>query len=201
MVCLLFWRILFKPYTSCRTLLTNIYYCSYECLSGHRAPTFTSLLHTLPSNAGLSGKIRLREAKPATLIQMPETIRFQNEPHLPFDILLYILDYAQHSDLPALCRVSKTFHDCTSNIFYRDISAVNILDVCETLNRSSGLARRVKHFELTPASREKFLEVRSEYVIVGNALRSVTCLRSLKSFLLSYSIICTMLGLCTLFYN
>lgn len=113
---------------------------------------------------------------------MPETtpLRFQNVPHLPFDILLYILDYAQHSDLPALCRVSKTFYDCASNILYRDISAVNILDVCQTLIQSPGLARRVKHFELTPASREKIVGAESEYALVGNALRSMTRLRSLK---------------------
>ena len=113
---------------------------------------------------------------------MPEItpFRFQNVPHLPIDILLYILDYAQHSDLPTLCRVSKTFHDCASNILYRDISAVRILDVCKTLSQSPGLARRVKHFELTTASREKIVGVESEYALVGNALRSMTRLRSLK---------------------
>ena len=113
---------------------------------------------------------------------MPEItpFRFQNVPHLPIDILLYILDYAQHSDLPALCRVSKTFHDCASNILYRDISVVNIPDVCKTLSQSPGLARRVKHFELTPASRGKNVGVESEYELIGNALRSMTSLRSLK---------------------
>jgi hypothetical protein len=120
------------------------------------------------------------ETTPSTSIQTPEItpLRFENVPHLPFDILLCILDYAQHSDLPALCRVSKTFHDCASNILYRDISAVKILDVCKTLSQSPDLARRVKHFELTPRSREEI--VGSEYALVGNALRSMTHLRSLK---------------------
>ena len=135
---------------------------------------------------GLSAGTGLRKPKPkatpATLIQIPETtsLRVQDVPHLPFDILLYILDYAQHSDLPALCRVSKTFHDCASNILYRDISVVNILDVCKTLSRSPDLARRVKHFELTPVSREKMVGEESECALVGNALRFMTCLRSLK---------------------
>lgn len=115
-------------------------------------------------------------------MQMPDItpLRFQNVPPLPFDILLYILDYVQHSDLPALCRVSKTLHDCASNILYRNISAVNILDVCNTLSRSPGLAARVKHFELTLASREKIIGEESEFALVGNALRFMTRLRSLK---------------------
>ena len=118
---------------------------------------------------------------PAKLMQMPEApLRFQNVPPLPFDILSYILDYVQHSDLPVLCRVSKTFRDCASNILYRNISAVNILDVCKTLSRSPGLARRVKHFELTPMSREKMQLIDSEFALVGNALRSMTRLRSLN---------------------
>ena len=122
------------------------------------------------------------KATPATLIQMPEStpLRFQKVPPLPLDILLYILDYVQHSDLPAVCRVSKTFYDCASNILYRDICAVNILDVCRTLSRSPGLAARVKHFELTLASREKVVGAESEFVLVGNALRFMTRLRSLK---------------------
>ena len=94
-------------------------------------------------------------------MQMPETTspRFQNVPPLPSDILLYILDCVQHSDLPALRRVIKIFHDCASNILYRNITAVNILDVrvCKTLSQSPGLAARVKHFKLTPASREKIV--------------------------------------------
>ena len=119
---------------------------------------------------------------------MQETtpLSFQNVPPLPFDILFKIHDYAQHADLPALCRVSKTFHDCASNFLYRDISAVNILDVCRTLSQSPGLATRVRHFELTPASREHFIKKKEEigdgsgFALVGNALRSMTRLRSLK---------------------
>ena len=119
---------------------------------------------------------------PTTLIQMQETtlLSFQNVPPLPFDILSKIHDYAHPADLPALCRVSKTFHDCASNLLYRDISAVNILDVCRTLSQSPGLASRVRHFELTPASRVNFKKDRSEFALVGNALRSMTRLRSLK---------------------
>ena len=122
------------------------------------------------------------KATSAKLMQMPETTssRFRNVPPLPFDILLNILDCVQHSDLPALCRVSKTFHDCASNILYRNITAVNILDVCKTLSQSPGLAARVKHFELTPASREKIVGAESEFVLVGNALRFMTRLRSLN---------------------
>jgi hypothetical protein len=120
---------------------------------------------------------------PTTLIQMQEAtplaLSFQNVPPLQFDLLI-ILDYTQHSDLPALCRVSKTFHDGASNLLYCDISVVNILDVCRTLSQSSGLATRVKHFELTLASREKFERDESEFALLGNALRSMTRLRSLK---------------------
>ena len=113
---------------------------------------------------------------------MPDTtpLRFQNVPPLPFDILLYVLDYVHYSDLPTLCRVSKTFCDCASNILYCNISAVNILDVCKTLSRSPGLAARVKHFELTLASREKIIGEESEFALIGNALRFMTRLRLLK---------------------
>ncbi|KIM83240.1 hypothetical protein PILCRDRAFT_436909 [Piloderma croceum F 1598] len=123
-------------------------------------------------------------AKVATvaLTRIPETasLRSRSVSHFPLDILLHILDYAQHSDLPALCRVSRALHYYASDMLYRDISAVNILDVCKTLSRSPVLAARVKHFELTPVSRGQFVGEDSEYVLVGNALRLMTCLRSLK---------------------
>ena len=154
-----------RPHALSRTLLTNI----TAQTSDHHVPIFTSLPFTLPSIPSLSEEIGLRKTKPettpATSKQMMEItpLRSQNVPHLPFDTLLCILDYAHHSDLLALCRVSKTFHDC----------AWKFLDVRKTLSRSPGLARRVMGGNCR-------IRVRLRTALVGNALRSMTHLRSLK---------------------
>jgi hypothetical protein len=99
---------------------------------------------------------------------------------IPVDILLEILEETPQSDLPALCRVSKSFRHHASDFLYRDISTLNILGACATLTRSPDLAARVKHFEVSRPSTQNFVSDDSKFALIGDALRCLPNLRSLS---------------------
>lgn len=99
---------------------------------------------------------------------------------IPVDILLEILQETSRSELPTLCRVSRSFRHHAADFLYRDISSPNILDVCTTLTRSPELAARVKHFEVSRPSITRFILDDSKFVLIRDALRCLSNLRSLS---------------------
>lgn len=104
--------------------------------------------------------------------------------HIPVDILFEILEETSQSDLPALCRVNRSFRHHASDFLYRDISPLNILEVCATLTRSPDLAARVKRFEVSRPSIQPLMVDESKFALIGNALR---CLPNLRSLTLSFA--------------
>lgn len=102
-------------------------------------------------------------------------------PMPPFDIFLSILDFVEKPDLAKLCLVNKTVRDITLDTLYRNISVINILNVCVTLYQCPDLALRVKSFTITSRSTHTFLPGRSpHYTLLARALGCLLNLQNLK---------------------
>jgi hypothetical protein len=86
---------------------------------------------------------------------------------IPVDILLVILDHLDQGDLAKICLLNKICCSCSQDILYRDLYYPNNL-VCDTLAQSTHLARRVRSFT-----------IRNGHPELAQALRNMTCLRSL----------------------
>src|ERR1700728_2938015 len=82
------------------------------------------------------------------------------------DILRIILEHLDRNDLTRICLLNKICCSCSQDILYRDIDANN--RVCHTLVQSTHLAKRVRSFAMRGWHRE-----------LAQALRNMTCLRSL----------------------
>lgn len=101
-------------------------------------------------------------------------------PHIPLEIYISILETADTSDLPTLCRVNKTIHQLASDILYKTINTVNILDVCTVLGKSPGLALRVKHLVVSAGAIRELSGMHSSYVVIKDALQCLNNLQSLR---------------------
>lgn len=97
---------------------------------------------------------------------------------IPLKIYIFILETADTSDLSALCRVNKSIHQLASDILYKTIDVVNILDVCTFLHKSPSLAMRVKHFAISVEAIRGLSGLHSSYVVIRDVLQ---CLKNLKS--------------------
>jgi hypothetical protein len=86
---------------------------------------------------------------------------------IPVDILCIILEHLDQDDLTRMCLLNKICCSCSQDVLYRNIYLPKIL-VCDTLAQSTHLARRVRSFT-----------VRGRRRALAQALRNMTCLRSL----------------------
>jgi hypothetical protein len=102
---------------------------------------------------------------------------------IPVDILRIILGHLDRGDLAKICLLNKICCSCSQDILYRNIYCPRSL-LCHTLAQSTHLARRVRSFEIRREDQE-----------LANALRNMTCLRSLT--LLDLSISSDVLDGCT----
>lgn len=72
--------------------------------------------------------------------------------YVPEDVLIDILTYVDKADLPAICRVNKTYREYAADNLYREISfrfgTLPRAAVCRTLIDSPQLAARVRRFEV-----------------------------------------------------
>src|ERR1700733_1578619 len=75
--------------------------------------------------------------------------------NLPIDVLLMILDHVDEADLVAVCQVNKVCCSCSQDILYRNIivDTDHRFQVCQTLAKSTHLARRVRSFVVTALDR------------------------------------------------
>jgi hypothetical protein len=73
-------------------------------------------------------------------------------PSIPVDILRLILDHVDKADLLTICLLNKICCSCSQGVLYRDIQIDKLLkgtQVCQTLARSTHLARRVRSFDIS----------------------------------------------------
>src|ERR1700730_6855705 len=72
---------------------------------------------------------------------------------IPVDVLHLILEHVDKASLIKICLVNKVCCSCSQGILYRDIridgNHLNIPKICQTLNVSTHLAKRVRSFEIT----------------------------------------------------
>jgi hypothetical protein len=94
---------------------------------------------------------------------------------IPVDILCVILEHLNRGDLTKICLLNKICCSCSQDILYRDID-VSKNRVCHTLAQSTHLARRVRSFA-----------VKGWHRGLAQALRNMTCLRSLTLLDVDYS--------------
>src|SRR6202034_1912013 len=119
-------------------------------------------------------------------------------PSIPVDVLHLILEHVDKATLIKICLVNKVCCSCSQDILYRDIridcTHFNFTKLCQTLNKSTHIAKRVRSFEVTdcdyPVQRRCQKELRK-------SLQNMTCLRSLRVDGIYFSI----LGGCTFKLN
>jgi hypothetical protein len=101
--------------------------------------------------------------------------------HIPVDVLHLILELVDKASLIKICLVNKVFCSCSQYFLYRDIRIVgnhlNICKICQTLNESTHLAKRVRSFEITNCGYN--VQLRNEWKL-RRSLQNMTCLRSLR---------------------
>jgi hypothetical protein len=75
-----------------------------------------------------------------------------NMPSIPVDVLQHILEHVDRASLLNICLVNKVCCSFSQDILYRDIRIINkrfnITKICQTLNESTHLAKRVRLFKI-----------------------------------------------------
>jgi hypothetical protein len=110
-------------------------------------------------------------------------------PSIPVDVLHFILVHVDRASLAKICLLNKVCCSCSQDILYRDIQIdgkrINITKICQTLNESTHLAKRVRSFEMTFEA-HMFEMTDYSYEIqhrkeqeLRKSLQNMTCLRSL----------------------
>jgi hypothetical protein len=101
-------------------------------------------------------------------------------PSIPVDVLHLILEHVDKATLIKICLLNKVCFFCARDILYRDIRVdghINIANICQTLNESTHLAKRVRSFELINC--DYTFQLQNERKL-RKSLRNMTCLRSLR---------------------
>jgi hypothetical protein len=90
-------------------------------------------------------------------------------PSIPVDILRLILEHVDRADLAQICLVNKVCCSYSQDVLYREIEGGVAGFVCQTLTRSTNLAKRVRSFQIY-----------FEHPSFGEALRNMSSLRRLR---------------------
>jgi hypothetical protein len=102
-------------------------------------------------------------------------------PSIPVDVLQHILEHVDRASLIKICLVNKVCCSCSQDILYRDIRInakhFNITKICQTLNESTHLAKRVRSFEINVCN---YVVHRRNEQELQKALQNMTCLRRLR---------------------
>jgi hypothetical protein len=99
-------------------------------------------------------------------------------PSIPVDVLYNILEHVDRASLVKTCLLNKVCCSCSQDILYRDIRIDDIdFNICQTLNESTHLAKRVRSFEM-PNYDYAFQRVNEQEL--RKSLQNMTCLRSLR---------------------
>jgi hypothetical protein len=102
-------------------------------------------------------------------------------PSIPVDVLHLILEHVDKATLIKICLLNKVCCSCSQDILYRDMRIVghhlNIGNICQTLNESTHLAKRVRSFELINC--DYTFQLRFNWTL-RKSLQNMTCLRSLR---------------------
>jgi hypothetical protein len=116
-------------------------------------------------------------------------------PSIPVDILRLILNHVDKADLLTVCSLNKICCSCSQDVLYRDIQIYELrkgTQVCQTLARSTHLARRVRSFDISNNFKLKRL---CNYPELSTSLQNMTFLRSLTLYSFPYKF--GFLGGCT----
>src|ERR1700733_9532807 len=101
-------------------------------------------------------------------------------PSIPVDVLYHILEHVDRASLTKICLVNKVCCSCSQDILYRDIRInnlhFNITKICQTLNESTHLAKRVRSFEINVCN---FVVRPQNKQELQKSLQNMTCLRRL----------------------
>ncbi|KAJ8487002.1 hypothetical protein ONZ45_g14482 [Pleurotus djamor] len=109
------------------------------------------------------------------------------------DVLLEVLRYAEQSDYPALCLVSKIFSEVVCDALYCHFDHPNVVRFCEAVAKYPHLASRVESFEInkytqlgTPSQSSWFVQedplAEKESLAIGTALSLMWNLHTLKLY-------------------
>ena len=91
-------------------------------------------------------------------------------PSIPVDVFEHILENVDRADLAKICLLNKICCSCSQDVLYReiDLEITTVTNVCQTLARSTHLAKRVRSFEIY-----------YEHPSLEEALRNMSSLRRL----------------------
>jgi hypothetical protein len=99
-------------------------------------------------------------------------------PSIPVDVLYHILEHVDKASLVNICLVNKVCCSCSRDILYRHIRIdgrhFSSTKLCQTLSRSTHLAKRVRSVETIDIS---YSRIEQE---LRKSLQNMTCLRSLS---------------------
>src|ERR1700733_15020246 len=102
-------------------------------------------------------------------------------PSIPVDVLYHILEHVDKASLTKICLLNKVCCSCSQDILYRDIriesKRIDILRICQTLNESTHLAKRVRSFKLTAGN---YMVQHQNEQELRKSLQNMTCLRNLQ---------------------
>jgi hypothetical protein len=102
-------------------------------------------------------------------------------PSIPVDVLHHILEHADKATLTKICLLNKVCCSCSQDILYRDIRVDDIdFNICQTLNESTHLAKRVRSFEMDFCDVAILFLDEQELREIQQSLQKMTCLRSLR---------------------
>jgi hypothetical protein len=106
-------------------------------------------------------------------------------PSIPVDVFRLILEHVDRANLAKICLLNKICCSCSQDVLYREMDGGVSTSVCQTLARSTHLAKRVRSFKIY-----------YEHPSLSEVLRNMSSLRRL-CFGFSYLRYPTLLEGCT----